>query len=329
MTSTPHHEPGRRPHRTPHRRTPAPAHTGQGRRHALSRTATAGRIRATRPTTLWPFVDAEVLPGTALLAGWLGRTILTLVTTYTRPGDRVLLLSPPTPPHTSPRTAGRTYDGDPYTGLAEAVWTVARLGRGADTATAAPAPDYRSDRPDPSRHGGAESGSRHRLSRLGLHAVTDSNTDSAQPRRRAGDRLRNGFDLIITALDPHATDWLGHADWDALLAPCGLTAVVTHSDSRGGRLLDPHPALANTLGHHGLRCLDHIAVLTAPTPDPVAISAAAEGTGTATAPRGRSLRGGFGALPLRSVHHDLVLFQRLPLTAGETDVTDRKEASDV
>lgn len=322
MTSTPHNEPGRRPHRTPHHRRPTLRGTSQVRR-VTSRTTTAGRLRATRPTTLWPFADAEALPGTALLAGWLGRTILTLVTTYTRPGDRVLLLTPPTPR----RTPGRRQDGDPYTGLAEAVWTVARLGRGADTATAVAASDDLNVDPDPSDHGGAESGSRPRPSRLGLHPVIDPNTNSTHPRGRAGGRLRRGFDLIVTALDPHATDWLGHTDWNALLTPRGLTAVVTHSESNCGRLLDPHPILANTMGKHGLRCLDHIAVLTAPTPDPVDSLAAAGRTGPTVAPRGRSPHAtGPEALPFRSVHHDLVLFRQMSLTAAEAGT---KETSNV
>jgi hypothetical protein len=111
------------------------AHAGRSGHRTRSRTATAGGIRTARPTTLWPFADAEALPGTELLAGWLGRTILTLVTTYTRPGDRVLLLTPP-PLRTPSRAPGRTHGRDPYAGLAEAVWTVARLGRGVDSATA-------------------------------------------------------------------------------------------------------------------------------------------------------------------------------------------------
>ncbi|WP_414943857.1 hypothetical protein [Amycolatopsis sp. cmx-11-32] len=330
MTSTPHHEPGRRPHQRPHHRMPAPARIDQGRCRAPSRTAIAGRIRSARPSTLWPFADAEALPGTALLAGWLGRAILTLVRTYTRPGDRVLLLTPPASPHLSPRAPGRTDDGDPYTGLAEAVWTVARLGRGVDTATAAPAPDYPSGHTDPFRHAGAGSGSRPRPSRPGPCPMADPDTDSAHLRHRVGDRPRGGFDLIITALDPHATDWLGHTDWSALLTPRGLTAVVTHSDLLGGRLLDPCPVLVDTLGSHGLRCLDHIAVLTAPTPDPLASPAATKRTVAATAPCSRSPRtDGPGALPLRRVHHDLVLFRRPPLAAPEGDVADRTETSDV
>ncbi|SEP54531.1 hypothetical protein [Amycolatopsis saalfeldensis] len=331
MTSTPHPEPGHRPRHRLRRRTTTPAaHTGRNRRHARSRTATAGGTRTARPTTLWPFADAEALPGTALLAGWLGRTILTLVTTYTRPGDRVLLLTPPTPPHTPARAFGRARGGDPYAGLAEAVWTVARLGRGVDTATATPVPDYPEDDTGSAWRAGAGSGSRPRPGRLGLHPVADPDPDTAAPSDRTGVRPRGGFDLIVTALDPHATDWLAVTDWDALLTPHGLTAVVTHSDMRGGRMLDPHPALANTLGSHGLGCLDHIAVLTAPAPDPGTSPAATERTTAATPARCRSPRGGVaGPLPLRRVHHDLVLFRRLFPAALQSAVADRTETSGV
>ncbi|MFD2415004.1 hypothetical protein [Amycolatopsis pigmentata] len=329
MTSTPHREPGRCPHRPPHRRTPSPARTGQGRHRAASRTAATGRGRAARLATVWPFADAASLPGTAVLAGWLGRTILTLVTTCTRPGDRVLLLTPPAPPHTAPRTPGRTHDTDPYTGLAEAVWTLSPLGRGAETATAAPPPDYPSDPTDPPRHTGTESGSRPRPNRLGMHPVPAPNTDSTHRRHRARHRPRGRFDLIITALNPHTTDWLGHTDWDALLAPGGLIAIVTHSDSRGGRLLDPNPFLMDTLGNRGLRCLDHIAILTAPTPDPPG-SPVAKRTDAATPPLSRSPRADDSGPPaLRPVHHDLVLFGRLSRAASAADLTDRKETPDV
>ncbi|SEP54519.1 hypothetical protein [Amycolatopsis saalfeldensis] len=331
MTSTPHPEPGHRPRRRLRRRAATPAaHAGRDRLRTRSRTTTLGGIRTARPTTLWPFGDAEVLPGTALLAGWLGRTILTLVTTYTRPGDRVLLLTPPLPPRPPSRAPCRTHEGDPYAGLAEAVWTVARLGRGVDTATAAPGPDYPDGDIRSVWRAGAESGSRPRLSRLGLRPSAGPNPDSVSPRDPAGTRPDGGFDLIITALDPHATDWLACTDWGALLTPHGLAATVTHSDSHGGRLLDPYSVMVETLGSYGLRCLDHIAVLTAPAPDRVASSAVGEQTGAATLARGRSPRAGVaGPPPVRRVHHDVVLFGRLPATTPEDGATDGKETSDV
>ncbi|MEC3974351.1 hypothetical protein [Amycolatopsis sp. H20-H5] len=329
MISTPQPEPGRRRHRASHRRTPTPARAGHGRHRAPSPAPASGRRGATRLATLWPFADAEPLPGTALLAGWLGRMIVTLVTTYTGPGDRVLLLTPPALSPMPARWSGRAPGGDSYAGLAEAVWTVARLGRSSDAATAAPPPGDLHDRTDPTRYAEAESGSRPRLSRLGLHPVTDVNADCAHRPVCSGRRPRGGFDLIITAVDPHAVDWFGHTDWDALLTPRGLAAVVTHSDSRGGRLLDPHPVIADTLSSRGLRRLDTIAVLAAPMPPPAVIPVAAHRAGATASARGWPPRAdGAGPLPLRPVHHDLVLFGRLPLTAPDTGATDRKGTSD-
>src|SRR6266498_5873821 len=146
MTSTPTPEPDHQSHQTPRRRTQTPApRSGHRRRAARSRATATRGLRAARPSSLWPFADAETLPGTGLLAGWLGRTIVTLVTTYTRPGDRVLLLAPPEPTRPLPHAAGRPGDHHPYAGLTEAVWTATRLGRSVDTATAAPAPDSPSD----------------------------------------------------------------------------------------------------------------------------------------------------------------------------------------
>lgn len=66
-------------------------------------------------------------------------------------------------------------------GLTEAVWTVARLGCGADTATATPALDHVGDYADSLSRGEVESGSGPRLGRLRLQTptarVTSPNTD--------------------------------------------------------------------------------------------------------------------------------------------------------
>ncbi|OAP25040.1 hypothetical protein A4R44_04109 [Amycolatopsis sp. M39] len=271
-----------------------------------------------------------MLPGTARLPGWLGRTIVTLMTTYTRPGDRVLLLAPPPSPHALRHAASGTRGAEGYAGLAEAVWTVTRLGRGADTATAAPAPDYPAEHTDSSRRAGAESGSRPRLGRFRLHPALDPHPDSARPRHRDGDRPRGGFDLIITALDPHATDWLARTDWGALLTPRGLLAAVTHSDIRDGCLRDPHATALNTLGSQGLRCLDHIAVLAAPVPDTPDCLTTAGRTGTAVPAPDFSPRAVDAAVPpLRTVHHDLVLLGRMAPDAADDGALDGKETSDV
>ncbi|OLZ45938.1 hypothetical protein BS330_38590 [Amycolatopsis keratiniphila subsp. nogabecina] len=281
-------------------------HGSNHRRRVRLRPPAPGRARATRLTTLWPFAGAEQLPGTALLAGWLGRTILTLVTTYTRPGDRVLLLTPPTAMRASRFVAGRTRGTTIYAGLDEAVWTVTRLGRGVDTATAAPEHGHLGDDNRPAPFDRTESESRPGLRRPEFGPVTEQDTDSPRRCRRTVHRPRGRFDLIITAVDPLSTDWLGHTDLGVLLAPRGLAAVITHSETRGGRLLDPQSQIVDTLGKRGLRCLDAIAVLTAPvTPEAATVAEPVR-----------------GALPSHRAHHDLVLFGRLADAADRTEIAN-------
>ncbi|UJW29987.1 hypothetical protein L3Q67_32890 [Saccharothrix sp. AJ9571] len=246
MTSPPRRH---RPARTLHRRTHGPLPAGHNWHRAAAN-------RGLRPATLWPFADAELLPGTARLAGWLGHAIITLVTTYTRPGDRVLLLAPPAPI--------RARREQPYAGLAEAVWNMARLGRGADTATAAAALDYAPGLTDPPSITEAESASRPRLSRPNQLAVTQSAAESAHGRQCTDGR----FTLIVTAVNPDSADWLHHTDWDTLVAHRGLIAAFTHGHRHGSRLLHPHSTIVNTLGDRGFRMHDHIAVLDAPLPRP-------------------------------------------------------------
>jgi hypothetical protein len=322
MTSTPQ-EPGRRSRRTRHRRTSTSVRAAHGRHRALSSTPAPRRAR---PTTLWSFADADALPGTALLAGWLGRTIITLVTTYTRPGDRVLLLAPPASTRVPSWPSGGARGEDPYTGLTEAVWTVARLGRSADTATATPTPDHVCDRTDPTVGDGGESGSRPRPCRCGLRPPADPDAETGSCPDSATCSPRGRFDLIISAVNPHDTDWLTDADWDTSLTPTGLAAVLTHSGFRRGRLLDPHRAIMDTFHHRQLGCLDHIAVLDAPPADREPAAAP-----NSTAPAHcSSPRGGMHSLwPLRPGHHDLLLLGRLTRVVPGTGGSEGQETSDV
>lgn len=330
MTSTPTPEPDHQSHQTSRRRTQTLApRSGHRRRAARSRAATTRGLRAARPSGLWPFADAETLPGTGLLAGWLGRTIVTLVTTYTRPGDRVLLLAPPEPTRLLPRPAGRPADHPPYAGLTEAVWTATRLGRSVDTATAAPAPDSLGDGTDSTRRQGAESVSGPRFRRLDPPPPTDPNRDPAPSAGRPGSSPRGRFNLIITAVDPRATDWLGHTDWASELIPSGLAAIITHSDVHAGRLRDPLPLVTSTLGKHGLRCIDRIVVLSAPMSSADAGSARGEADMIAERSHDQTpTMNMFGPPPLRRAHHDVALFGRLPAAAPAADAADGTETSD-
>lgn len=286
------------------------------RRCATGRTLIRGRTFSPRPTTLWPLAEAVPLPGTALLAGWLGRTIVTLVTAYTRPGDRVLLLAPPAALRRRPPAPDWSSHSDCYAGLSEAVWTVIRLGRGVDSATAAPAPDHPDAPAVPTARNAVESGSGPRLIPHGPRPSTDHVDQSDRPTACTNHRPDGPFDLIITAVQPHDTDWLTHTDWDAILTPTGAIAAITHSDSQGSRLRDPVATIVNTLRVHGRRWHDHIAVLTQPLGDPTA--ATAHPSPVSPSPMERATASTTGPLPIRSVHHDLLLFGPNACATAET-----------
>lgn len=311
MTSTPYGDPAGHHH---HRRSAAPVRTVHRRRRATTRTLLRGRAFSARPAALWPFAVADPLPGTARLAGWLGRVVVTLVTGYTRPGDRVLLLAPPPPPRPQSSVLRGARDPDPYAGLTEAVWTLIRLGRGVDTATAAPTPDFPTAPVNPTRRDRAESGPGPRPTRAASPTPTDRHHEFNSHRVRAEPRPGDQFDLIITAVHPHDTDWLAHTNWNAILTPTGMLAAITHSDSRRGRLLDPISAVVGTFRSGGWRWHDHIAVLTEPLPTPASTAATAKADASPVAARAVEPAATLtvSRLPNRLTHHDLLLFVSAP-----------------
>jgi hypothetical protein len=275
------------------------------------------RTRRARFASVWSVAETDPLPGTALLPGWLGRTLLTLVTGYTRPGHRVLLLTPPRRPRMTPTVTPAVITGwfgpDEFAGLAEASWTLTRLGRGIDTATAAPPPDYLDTAPPTapsgpvSDRGESESGLRPTHLAPRRRPAPDCPTQRGPHRDcDAGGRSSHGFDLIITAVHPHATDWLSHTDWTSMLTLTGLVAVVTYSDSRGGHAQDPTQTLVATFRDIHLVWFDHIALLC----DSTTTTAARSGT-TAVRPDSAAPNG--TPLSVTRAHHDLLLF--LPAAA--------------
>ena len=286
--------------------------------HALRRT------RRSRSANVWPVAETDPLPGTALLPGWLGRTLLTLVTGYTRPGHRVLLFTPPRRPRMTPTATPGVITGwfgpDEFAGLAEASWTLARLGRSITTATAAPPPDYL-DTATPTALSGP--GSERGESESGLrptHLAPRRRPAPDRPAQRGphrdsetGGRSSHGFDLIITAVHPHATDWVSHTDWTSMLTPAGLVAVVTYSDSRAGHVQDPRHTLITIFRDIELVWFDHIALLC----DPAATTAARSGSAAvrpdSAAPNGTPL-------PVTRAHRDLLLF--LPAAATAPNAHD-------
>lgn len=314
--------------------------SGCGRRRGRHRAETSYRsplrARRARFTTVWPTADAKPLPGTALLPGWLGHTIIALVAGYTQPGHRVLLLTPPRRPRAIPnRTAGVItgwFGVDEFAGLAEASWAVLRLGRGIDTATAAEPPDYSTD---PSALGPisiGESGSGPEPTRSESARRINPDRPSHQGPPSDSISASQGFDLIITAAHPHAVDWLQKLDWARLLTPRGVLAAVTYSDIRAGRMIDPIATIPATLRDNGLTWTDHIVLLTGAAPADAVVNAGH----TSSAAVGPVVSvGNSTPLPVTRTHHDLLLFHAdaLITSAGTSDaardsVDQDEESSD-
>ncbi len=275
--------------------------------------------RPARPSTVWPCAQDDLHEGTGVLANWLLTAVIKIVTTYTQPGQRVLLLAPSPfialPASWSSAAIGNRPRRGPYDGLLEAAWTVVRLGRGIQTQTAGARPPQSADK---LADGAAESESGPRLDSVGPDADGHSTLPSdrpAGPDATATGHSPDRFDLIITAVEPRTLDRLHPADWAGLLTPNGVVAVVTHSDRSGGRFTDAAGPLVRSAHYAGLRYLDRIALLRVPVRDGVlaAVHPAARDRAQTSPRRSTSV------VRHAPVHDDLLVFTRQPALNGTTD----------
>ena len=275
----------------------------------------AVRRRRTRPSTVWPCAQDAFAEGVGLLANWLLTAVIKTVTTYTQPGQRILLLDP-APYLASPVPPSVTGDHNqsrrgPYTGLHEAAWTVVRLGRGVRTQTAVAQPDAVVEHADMPTE--SESGPRPHTdgpaTDRSAHDQTGPDPTDSNPDR---------FDLIITAAGPSTVHWFRPADWAGLLTPSGTLAVITHGDYSHGRLTDPASALVRAAHHVGLRYLDRIALLRVPI----------RGGSLAASTPARQAPSKAPAHPLSTppwhapAHDDLLVFTRQPNLASVEETSD-------
>jgi hypothetical protein len=281
--------------------------------------------RPARPSTVWPCAQDDRLKDTGQLANWLLTAVIKIVTTYTQPGQRVLLLDPApllTPPASWPATAVQNRARrDPYAGLHEAAWTVVRLGRSVQTHTVAAHPDTVDEHPvDASAE--SESGPG-----LRTDGPTTDQPAGPSPHHHPGPGPTETafgpgcYDLIITAAEPSARHWFRPTDWTGLLTPTGTLTVITHSDHTRSRLADPAGSLVRAAHHVGLHYLDRIALLHVPIRDGVLTAA------TPTAHVGSRPSSGRSTTPVRhaQAHEDLLVFTRQPATSG---TADNEETSD-
>ncbi|HVQ94229.1 MAG TPA: hypothetical protein VMU51_24530, partial [Mycobacteriales bacterium] len=128
--------------------------------------------------------------------------------------------------------------------------------------------------------------------------------------RRPADRDGVGgdwADLVVTAVDPHGPDWVTRLPWTDLLTRSGLLAAITHGDRRGGRWVDPLPALVAALTEAGLVWHDRIVLHHQPSTRPSTVDRGAAGR----AELGPTVRH-------ERAHTDLLLFgqQRLTRAGG-------------
>jgi hypothetical protein len=260
-----------------------------------------------------------------VLAPWLLTAVVKIVTTYTEPGDRVLLLPPPpfiTPPAGWPTARDWTPSRPgPYDGLLEAAWTVVRLGRGIQTQ----APDARPDPVDD------DLGAAMSESESGLGLVAGSPTSDTHAKLRPDRPADSGttatghghdrFDLIISAVDARTLDSRHLSAWADLLTSNGILAVITHGERVEGWITDPAGALVRGAHHAGLHYLDRIALLTAPIHDGALALGRPAGSTRSPIPPGRP------APPVRHipVHDDLLVFTPQPAVA---EGANTEESSD-
>jgi hypothetical protein len=260
-----------------------------------------------------------------LIAQWLLTAIIKIVTGYTAPGQRVLLLDPA--PHIDPpagwpsTVAGQRPGHGPYAGLLEAGWTVVRLGRGVHTQTAAARPDRFGDSAANASTESESGPGPHAPNPASDHRDADGTDRQSGPDTAATATGPDRFELIITAAEPHTLDALQPTDWIGLLTPTGTLAVVTHSDNSGSWFTDPAGPLVRAAHHVGLHFTDRIALLRVPIRDTVHAVA-----GTATHGRPASPPGP----PTTSVRHaqahdDLFVFTRRPAANGDANAAENGE----
>ncbi|MFD7659818.1 hypothetical protein ACFV4N_38075 [Actinosynnema sp. NPDC059797] len=222
------------------------------------------------PATVWTLGPTAIDLNTT----WPAPLVERVVTSFSRPAARVVLLASPNPddsdralvPAGPDGTVDHTPAGDPDPELADAVHTVERLARAARVAripagTTAPDPTSR-----PFRAG-----------RVGDHdpapatapstfrATGEASATNAQP-----DTV-DSADLVIGSLPPqhhddHAADRIALFAARALRVG-GILVVLTHCDWSAGELTDPTGAAVTAGQNADLLYLQHIVAVHAPLRD--------------------------------------------------------------
>jgi hypothetical protein len=247
----------------------APARTATSRR-GTRRTSTPTRshtaFTAPTPATVWACGPTPIDPDTP----WPTALLAKIVTSFSEPGDRVVVLPRPTAAPTPPHRPGRAdalidhaTTVEPDDELATALAAITDLARRA-----------RVVRLEPDLTAGGRASRPFWADLVGI----PDNTPAPEPAALPGwppDAAPNRFDvasadadLIITSLRPEpSTDRA--SDHVALLAARllrvgGILAVLTHSDWSRGELVDPTGPVVASAQNADLLYLQHIIALHTP-----------------------------------------------------------------
>jgi len=311
----------RRPYPTaPTHTRPSPAGTHPN----ANRTASHHLSTTPTPATVWTSSPTRTDPD----ATWPTPILTTIITSFSQPGTRVVLLAWPTTrrPTVDPTDSGQVIDHptdtNPNDELATALTAIHNLNRTARVVRIQPhlTPRGRAPRrvspdlvesPDNCPTVVADSA----LTRTGTEVPTQVDATPADT------------DLIITSLHPqhHGDHTSDHVTLLAakLLRVGGILAVLTHCDWSRGELIDPTGPIVTSGQNADLLYLQHIVTLHTPAhngnvvPD-LDSSTADGGTQLQHQPlvRGRPA-------PHRRIHSDVLVFAQphdhQPLSLGPTD----------
>ena len=254
----------RNPDHKPYPTAPAPT---TANRLGTRRAHTVPRPRATTttpiPATVWACGPTPTDPHTR----WPTPLVNKIVTSFSEPGGRVVILSWPTTPAADHTVIDHTGTPGPDTELATALTAITDLGRTVHVTYLEPTATTRGPNPRP----------------LWADLVRGpDNTSAPHPSARHPhppdtalhqlDLQAQNADVIITSLRPeHSTTPTGDhlRDHVALLAarllrPRGILVVLTHSDWSQGELVDPTGPVVASAQHADLLYLQHIIALHTP-----------------------------------------------------------------
>jgi hypothetical protein len=252
---------------TDHKPSPTAPARATANRPGTRRASTSPRPRATTttpiPATVWACGPTPIDPSSV----WPTPLVNKIVTSFSKPGGRVIMLPWPTTPTAVHTVIDHTGATGPDTELATALTAITDLGRTVHVAHVEPTSTTYgpASRPfwtdlvrDPDHTGAPQPGSLH------------PHPPDAAPHRL--DVKARDTDLIITSLRPEhrktpVSDHLrDHVALFAarLLRVRGILVVLTHSDWSHGELLDPTGPVVASAQHADLLYLQHIIALHTP-----------------------------------------------------------------